>query len=74
MKAIQVRETGGPEKLQLVETRHAPSRPQGRRWCASPRAASISSTFISALGLYKAEMPIALGQEGAGTVERWARR
>jgi NADPH2:quinone reductase len=69
MKAIQVRETGGPEKLLLVET---PIPHPGPRE-ALVRVAASGVNFIDVYfrtGLYKSEIPIALGQEGAGTVER----
>jgi NADPH2:quinone reductase len=69
MKAIQVRETGGPEKLQLVET---PIPHPGPRE-ALVRVAASGVNFIDIYfrtGLYKADIPIALGQEGAGAVEQ----
>jgi NADPH2:quinone reductase len=68
MKAIQVLETGGPEKLQLVET--PIPRPGPKE--ALVRVAASGVNFIDVYfrtGLYKSAMPIALGQEGAGTVE-----
>jgi NADPH2:quinone reductase len=69
MKAIQVRETGGPEKLLLVET---PIPHPGPRE-ALVRVAASGVNFIDVYfrtGLYKSEIPIKLGQEGAGTVEQ----
>jgi NADPH2:quinone reductase len=69
MKAIQVRETGGPEKLQLVETPIPHPGPKE----ALVRVVASGVNFIDIYfrtGLYKAEIPIALGCEGAGTVER----
>jgi len=69
MKAIQVRETGGPEKLQLVDTPIPHPGPKE----ALVRVAASGVNFIDIYfrtGLYKADIPIALGQEGAGTVER----
>jgi NADPH2:quinone reductase len=69
MKAIQVLETGGPEKLQLVET--PIPRPGPKE--ALVRVAASGVNFIDVYfrtGLYKSAMPIALGQEGAGTVEQ----
>jgi NADPH2:quinone reductase len=69
MKAIQVRETGGPEKLQLVETPIPHPGPKE----ALVRVAASGVNFIDVYfrtGLYKSEIPIALGQEGAGTVEQ----
>jgi NADPH2:quinone reductase len=69
MKAIQVRETGGPEKLQLVETPIPHPGPKE----ALVRVAASGVNFIDVYfrtGLYKSEIPIKLGQEGAGTVEQ----
>ena len=68
MKAIHVLETGGPEKMQLVET--PIPRPGSKE--ALVRVAASGVNFIDVYfrtGLYKAPIPIALGQEGAGTVE-----
>ena len=68
MKAIQVLETGGPEKLQLVETPIPRPGPEE----ALVRVAASGVNFIDVYfrtGLYKSAMPIAIGQEGAGTVE-----
>jgi NADPH2:quinone reductase len=69
MKAIRVSEPGGPEKMQLVET--PIPRPGPKE--ALVRVAASGVNFIDVYfrtGLYKAELPIALGQEGAGTVEQ----
>ena len=68
MKTIHVKEPGGPEKMQLVE---AP-KPQAGPKQALIRLAAIGVNFIDIYfrkGLYKAETPIVLGNEGAGTVE-----
>jgi NADPH:quinone reductase len=68
MKVIQVREPGGPEKMQLVEvpvTRPGPKQ-------ALVRIAASGVNFIDVYfrsGLYKADPPITLGSEAAGTVE-----
>ena len=73
MKAIQVDEPGGPEKMQLVE---APTPRPGPRQ-ALVRIAASGVNFIDIYfrtGLYKADFPITLGSEAAGTVEAWARR
>ena len=68
MKAIQVAETGGPENMKLVEM---PTPQPGPRQ-ALVRLHASGVNFIDVyfrIGLYKAERPITLGSEGAGTVE-----
>ena len=68
MKSIQVKEYGGPEKLQLVES--PPPQPAARQ--ALVRIAASGVNFIDVYfrtGLYKAELPVTLGNEAAGTVE-----
>jgi NADPH2:quinone reductase len=68
MKIIHVTEPGGPEKMQLVE---AP-KPQPGPKQALVRLQAIGVNFIDVYfrkGLYKAESPLVLGNEGAGTVE-----
>src|ERR1043166_929306 len=68
MKAIQVKEPGGPEKLELVDV----PKPQPGPKQALVLGASAGVNFIDIyfrIGLYKADPPIALGNEGAGTVE-----
>jgi len=68
MKAIQVKEPGGPEKMQLVEV----PTPQPGPKQALVRIAAAGVNFIDVYfrtGLYKADLPITLGNEGAGTVE-----
>src|ERR1700681_1969762 len=68
MKAIQVREPGGPEKMELVDI---PTPHPGPRQ-ALVRIAASGVNFIDVYfrtGLYKADVPISLGSEGAGTVE-----
>ena len=68
MKAIQVTVPGGPESLQLVDV-PVPKPGAGQ---ALVRLAAIGVNFIDIYfrtGLYKADLPIAIGSEGAGTVE-----
>jgi NADPH2:quinone reductase len=68
MKAIQVNVPGGPESLQLVEV----PIPQPGRGQALVRIAASGVNFIDIYfrtGLYKADLPIAIGSEAAGTVE-----
>jgi len=68
MKTIHVQEPGGPEKMQLVDV----PKPQAGPKQALIRIEAIGVNFIDVYfrkGLYKAENPIVLGNEGAGTVE-----
>src|ERR1035438_6577026 len=68
MKSIQVKSPGGPEKMELVEVPKPTPGPQQ----ALVRIAASGVNFIDVyfrIGLYKADMPITLGSEGAGTVE-----
>jgi NADPH:quinone reductase len=68
MKAIQVKVPGGPESLQLVEI----ATPQPRPGQALVRIAASGVNFIDIYfrtGLYKADLPVAIGSEAAGTVE-----
>jgi NADPH2:quinone reductase len=68
MKAIQVKEPGGPEQLQLVEV-PVPVPGAGQ---ALVRIAASGVNFIDIYfrtGLYKAELPVTIGSEAAGIVE-----
>jgi NADPH2:quinone reductase len=68
MKAIQIKETGGPEKMELVEI-PKPSPGPGQ---ALVRIAASGVNFIDVyfrIGLYKAEPPFTPGSEAAGVVE-----
>lgn len=68
MKAILIRETGGPEKM-LLEEIAVPTPGKGQ---ALVRLAASGVNFIDIyfrIGLYKAELPFTPGQEGAGVVE-----
>ncbi|MGB9456405.1 MAG: quinone oxidoreductase [Bryobacteraceae bacterium] len=68
MKAIRVNEAGGPEKLELLEI----PKPQAGARQALVRIAASGVNFIDIyfrVGLYKADFPMTLGQEAAGTVE-----
>lgn len=68
MKIIQVPEPGGPENMKLVEV-PKPSPGPGQ---ALVRLAASGVNFIDVyfrIGLYKADLPITIGNEGAGTVE-----
>jgi len=68
MKAIQVQETGGPEKMQLVDLPKPVPGPQQ----ALVKIAASGVNYIDVYfrtGLYKADLPVILGSEAAGTVE-----
>jgi NADPH2:quinone reductase len=68
MKIIHVKEPGGPEKMELVEV----ATPQPGPGQALVRLGAIGVNFIDVyfrMGRYKADLPIVLGNEGAGTVE-----
>jgi NADPH2:quinone reductase len=68
MKAIQVNETGGPEKMQVVDI----PKPQPGPKEALVKVAASGVNFIDVyfrMGLYKADPPFTLGNEAAGVVE-----
>jgi NADPH2:quinone reductase len=68
MKRIQVNEPGGAEKLQLADV----PTPQPGPKEALVRLVASGVNFIDVYfrtGLYKADLPITLGNEGAGIVE-----
>ena len=68
MKIIHVQEPGGPEKMKLVD---APV-PQPGPKQALVRLHASGVNFIDVyfrIALYKADLPITLGNEGAGVVE-----
>ncbi len=68
MKAILVHEVGGPEKMQLADV----PVPEPRAGHAVVKLAAIGVNFIDIYhrtGLYPLATPIAIGMEGAGTVE-----
>ena len=68
MKVIQVREPGGPETMEVAEA-PVPVPGPGQ---ALIRIAASGVNFIDVYfrtGLYKAEFPITLGSEAAGTVQ-----
>lgn len=68
MQAIRPRETGGPEVLKLEE-RPTPVPGPGQLLV---RTSAIGVNFIDVYqrrGLYKVDLPLALGLEGAGIVE-----
>jgi NADPH2:quinone reductase len=68
MKAIQVKQPGGPETMELVDL----PKPTPGPGQALVRIAASGVNFIDVYfrtGLYKADLPVTLGSEGAGTVE-----
>ena len=68
MKAIHVKEPGGPEAMQVVDV---PTPAPGPKQ-ALVRIAASGVNFIDVYfrtGLYKADLPVTLGSEAAGTVE-----
>ena len=68
MKAIHVKEPGGPEAMQVVDV---PTPALGPKQ-ALVRIAASGVNFIDIYfrtGLYKADLPVTLGSEAAGTVE-----
>ncbi|HKD16229.1 MAG TPA: quinone oxidoreductase [Thermoanaerobaculia bacterium] len=67
MKAIRLHAPGGPEALRFEDLPD----PQPKAGEAVVRVEAAGVNFIDVYhrtGLYKAEMPVTLGQEGAGTV------
>lgn len=67
MKQVQVREPGGPERMTLVDV-PTPTPGPGQ---ALVRIAATGVNFIDVYfraGLYKADPPVTLGSEAAGTV------
>ena len=67
MKAIQIKQTGGPEAMDLVELPVPEPRPNE----AVVKLAASGVNFIDVYnreGRYKVALPFVLGQEGAGTV------
>src|SRR5580698_9370897 len=67
MKAIQVKQVGGPEAMELVDL----PVPQPKANEAVVKLAASGVNFIDVYvreGRYKAPLPVVLGQEGAGVV------
>jgi NADPH2:quinone reductase len=67
MKAIQIKQTGGPEVMELVDI----PVPQPKPNEAVVKIAAAGVNFIDIYnreGRYKAPLPLVLGQEAAGTV------
>jgi len=68
MRAIQVRETGGPEKMQSVDLPRPAPGPQQALVKIAASGVNFIDVYFRA-GHYKADLPVILGSEGAGTVE-----
>jgi NADPH:quinone reductase len=67
MKAIQVKQVGGPEVLAVVEL--PVPKPKANEAVVKVAAAGVNFIDIYLReGRYKAPLPFILGQEGAGTV------
>ena len=67
MKAIQIKQTGGPEVMELVDL----PVPQAKANEAVVKIAAAGVNFIDVYnreGRYKAPLPLVLGQEAAGVV------
>src|ERR1035438_7103464 len=67
MKAIQVKQTGGPEVMELVDL----PVPQPKSSEAVVKIAAAGVNFIDVYnreGRYKSPLPLVLGQEAAGVV------
>src|SRR5271156_2527849 len=67
MKAIQIKQTGGPEVMELVDL--PVPQPKSNEAVVKIKAAGVN--FIDVYnreGRYKATLPLVLGQEGAGVV------
>jgi NADPH:quinone reductase len=67
MKAIQIKQTGGPDVMELVDL----PVPQPKPHEAVVKIAAAGVNFIDVYnreGRYKAALPVVLGQEAAGTV------
>ena len=67
MKAIQIKQTGGPEVMELVDL----PIPQPKPNEAVVKIAAVGVNFIDVYnreGRYKTPLPFVPGQEGAGTV------
>jgi NADPH:quinone reductase len=68
MKAVQVKQPGGPEAMEVVEI----AKPSPGPKQALVRIVASGVNFIDVyfrMGLYKADLPVTLGSEGAGVVE-----
>jgi NADPH2:quinone reductase len=68
MKCIQVKVLGGPENMELVDVPAPTPGPQQALVKIAASGVNFIDTYFRS-GLYKADLPVALGNEAAGTVE-----
>jgi len=68
MKAIQVQEVGGPEKMLYVDLPVPQPGPKEARVKIAASGVNFIDVYYR-IGLYKADLPITLGMEAAGVVE-----
>jgi len=68
MKAIVVRKHGGPEALEYTDVPIPEPGPGQARVKLAAIGVNFIDTYVRS-GLYKADLPVVLGQEGAGTVD-----
>lgn len=68
MKIIHVMEPGGPEKMQVVEAPLPQPGPGQALICLGAIGVNFIDVYFR-MGRYKADLPMNLGNEGAGTVE-----
>ena len=68
MKAIQVKECGGAEKMQYVDITTPEPGPQQARIKVAAAGVNFIDVYFRT-GLYKADLPVTLGMEGAGVVD-----
>jgi NADPH2:quinone reductase len=69
MRAIQVKKTGGPEALELVDVPVPQPKPGEVRVRIAASGVNFIDTYVRE-GRYPAELPFIPGQEAAGTVEK----
>ncbi len=67
MKAIQVRQVGGPEALEVVDLPHPAPKPNQAVVRVAASGVNYADVYFRE-GRYKASLPLVLGQEGAGVV------
>jgi len=68
MKSIQVKEVGGPEKMELVEVATPTPGPKEALVHITATGVNFIDVYFRT-GLYKSDFPVVLGSEAAGTVK-----